>query len=318
MVVPLIPICIAGGGAAAVLLIKCYTGGGICRSTARLDGKTVVITGANTGIGKETAIDLAKRGARVILACRDMKKGQQALEEVSNVSESPNSVVLHHLDLASLKSVRKCADEILKKEEKIDILINNAGVMMCPYTKTEDGFEMQFGTNHLGHFLLTNLLLDRIKASAPSRIVNVASRAHEMGEMNFADLMGEKGYSSVKAYGQSKLANILFTRELARRLEGCGVSTYAVHPGAVKTELGRHLFLSHPIFEYLLFPVIWLLLKTPKQGAQTSIYCSVAEELDGISGKYYSDCAELEPSRRAQNEDDAKKLWEISEKLVGL
>ncbi|XP_013412742.1 retinol dehydrogenase 12 [Lingula anatina] len=315
---PLIPLCIVGAGVVAVVLIKRYTSGGVCRSTARLEGKTVVITGANTGIGKETAIDLAKRGARVILACRDMEKGSQALKEVCDASGSPHNVALYHLDLASLKSVRKCADEILKSEDKINILINNAGVMMCPYTKTEDGFEMQFGTNHLGHFLFTHLLLDRIKTSAPSRIVNVSSVAHSFGKMNFEDLMSEKKYNSITAYGQSKLANILFTRELARKLEGTGVTVYALHPGAVKTELARHTVFDSQIFKFLFFPLIWLLWKNSWQGAQTSIYCAVAEELEGISGKYYSDCAEKKTSRLAQNDDDARKLWEISEKLVGM
>eukprot|EP00105_Crassostrea_gigas_P030343 XP_011452614.1 PREDICTED: retinol dehydrogenase 13 [Crassostrea gigas] len=154
-----------------------YFAGGVCRSKARLDGKTVIITGANTGIGKETAIDLASRGAKVILACRDVMRAERAATDIMKKSNNQN-IVVKIVDLASLDSIRKFADNINKSEPKIDILINNAGIMMCPYWKTQDGFEMQFGVNHLGHFLLTNLLLDKIKSSAPARIINVSSRAH--------------------------------------------------------------------------------------------------------------------------------------------
>ena len=167
-----------GVAAFAVLYAgKRYFQGGRCHSTKSLKGKTVVITGANTGIGKETAVDLAKRGARIIIGCRNMEKGKEALKEIQERSGSTD-VFLEKLDLASLDSVRKFADNILKNERRLDILINNAGVAGCPHQKTEDGFEMQFGTNHLGHFLLTMLLLDRLERSAPSRIINVSSNRH--------------------------------------------------------------------------------------------------------------------------------------------
>ncbi|XP_043930002.1 retinol dehydrogenase 12-like isoform X2 [Protopterus annectens] len=198
--------------------IRKFAAGGVCVSTARLDGKTVIITGANTGIGKETARDLAKRGARIIIACRDVIKGEIAAQEV--IAETGNKqVIVRKLDLADSSSVKQFAEKILKEEQHLHILINNAGVMMCPYSKTVDGFEMQFGVNHLGHFLLTFLLLDLIKRSAPARIVNVSSLAHLFGRINFSDLQSEKNYDSGRAYCQSKLANVLFTRELARRLE---------------------------------------------------------------------------------------------------
>ena len=232
-----------GGIAAGVLglyLFKRWMAGGVCRSQAKLGGKTVVITGANTGIGLETAVDLAKRNARVILACRSVERGERAAVDVKKRSGNDN-VVFVQLDLASLDSVRKCAAKILEEEPRIDILINNAGVMGTPErTLTQDGFEMHFGVNHLGHFLFTNLLLDRIKEVPSARIVNVSSAAHQGGKINFDNLNSERSYSDWTAYGTSKLANILFTRSLAKRLEGTGVTTNALHPGLISTELGRN------------------------------------------------------------------------------
>ena len=232
------------GGAlvlSCVYLLKKWAAGGVCRSQAKLDGKTVIITGANTGIGLETAVDLAKRSARVILACRSVERGETAAVQVRKRSGSDN-VVFVRLDLASLDSVRKFAAKILEEEPRIDILINNAGVMAIPkLTITQDGFEMQFGVNHLGHFLLTNLLLDRIKETPSARIVNVSSLAHTMGKMDFNNLNSEHSYSPWKAYGTSKLANILFTRSLAKHLAGTGVTANVLHPGSINTELGRHL-----------------------------------------------------------------------------
>ena len=226
---------------ASLYLIKRWAAGGVCRSKARLDGKTVVITGGNTGIGLETAVDLAKRNARVILGCRSVERGERAAVEVRKRSGNDN-VVFVQLDLASLDSVRKFAAKILEEEPRVDILINNAGIMGLPErTLTQDGFEMQFGVNHLGHFLLTNLLLDRMKEAPSARIVNVSSKAHYWGTIDFDNLDSERSYSPWRAYGTSKLANILFTRSLAKRLQGTNVTTNSLHPGTVFTELGRHL-----------------------------------------------------------------------------
>ena len=188
--------------------------------------------------------------------------------------------------------------------------------MACDYQKTEDGFEMQFGTNHLGHFLLTMLLLDRLKKSAPSRIINVSSKGHAMGsgKINFDDIHWEKSYSAFDAYFNSKLANVLFTRVLSKRLEGSHVTANSLHPGVSRTELARHTIYSGAIF----FPLVWYVLKTPEQGAQTAIYCAVAEEMEGVSGKYLADCAITEPSEGAQDDDAAGKLWDLSLKMVGL
>lgn len=282
-------------------------------STQRLDGKTVVITGANTGIGKETAIDLAKRGARVIMACRDMEKGQAALKEV--VENSANEhVSLMKLDLSDSKSIREFADNVNKEEEKLHILLNNAGVMVCPFGKTADGFEMQIGVNHMGHFLLTYLLLDLIKKSAPARIINVSSMAHLFGSINLDDINSEKSYDKRAAYAQSKLANILFTRSLAKRLEGTGVTAYSLHPGVVQTDLWRHL--SGP--QQIMMKVVSPFTKSSSQGAQTSIYCAVEPSLEKESGGYYSDCAPAKCSAKAEDDDMAQRLWELSCRLLSI
>lgn len=308
---------IAVGAAVVVGLYagKRYFQGPRCQSSKSLKGKTVVITGANTGIGKETAVDLAARGARVIIGCRNLEKGKEALKEIQDRSGNRN-VFLEKLDLASLESVRSFADKILNSEPRLDILINNAGVMACPYQKTEDGFEMQFGVNHLGHFLLTMLLLDRLKSSQPSRIINVSSSAHRMGtgKIKFDDIHHQKSYSSWGAYFDSKLANVLFTRELSKHLEGTHVTANSLHPGAVTTELQRHSILSSPI----MYPLRWYMFKTAEQGAQTTIHCAVAEEMEGVCGKYLRDCHIVEESKGAQDDAAAKKLWEVSLQLVGL
>lgn len=219
---------------------KVLVDGPKCTCTASLTGKTAIVTGANTGIGLETAVDLARRGARVILACRSEEKGERASQEVKTRTQNTD-VVFVKVDLSSLRSVRAFSTKILDEEPQIDILVNNAGVMDPPYTKTEDGFELQFGVNHLSHFLLTNLLLKRMKEAPSARVVNVSSCAHARGKINFDDLQSERNYSPHGAYQQSKLANILFTRSLALRLEGSNVRTYSLHPGVIQTELVRHL-----------------------------------------------------------------------------
>lgn len=297
--------------------VKKWMAGGVCRSKARLDGKTVLITGANTGIGKETAVDLARRGARVILACRDMDRANKAAAEVRKRSGNGN-VIVKKLDLASLQSVRTFAKDILANEERLDILINNAGVMSCPKWQTEDGFEMQFGVNHLGHFLLTNCVLDLLKKSSPSRIVNVSSLAHEKGQIHFDDINQDKDYKPWRSYSQSKLANVLFTRELAKRLQGTGVTTYSLHPGVIRTELGRHFWPTIPLWKKIVFTPCMFLIKSPTEGAQTTIYCAVEESLQDQSGLYYSDCAPKTAAPQGLDDEAAKKLWDLSASMVGL
>ncbi|KAM6170930.1 retinol dehydrogenase 12 isoform 1-T1 [Erethizon dorsatum] len=292
--------------------IRKYFAGGVCRTNVQLPGKVVVITGANTGIGKETARELARRGARVYIACRDVLKGESAASEIR--ADTKNSQVLvRKLDLSDTKSIRAFAEGFLAEEKKLHILINNAGVMLCPYSKTADGFETHIGVNHLGHFLLTHLLLERLKESAPARVVNLSSLVHHAGKIRFHDLQGEKYYCSGFAYCHSKLANVLFTRELAKRLQGTGVTTYAVHPGVVSSGLIRHSFLL-----CLLWRLFSLFLKSTWEGAQTSLHCALAEGLEPLSGKYFSDCKRTWVSPRARNKKTAERLWNVSCELLGI
>ncbi|KAK5915055.1 hypothetical protein CesoFtcFv8_000687 [Champsocephalus esox] len=301
----------------SALALRRWMSGGVCRSRVRLDGKTVLITGANCGIGKETALDMANRGAKVIMACRDMTKARIAADEIRQQSGNGN-VVVKKLDLASLQSVRDLAKEIQENEERLDILINNAGIMYCPKWETEDGFEMQFGVNHLGHFLLTNTLLDLLKKSTPSRIVNVSSTAHEKGRIHFEDINLDKDYDPYTSYRQSKLANVLFSRELASRLKDTGVTVYSLHPGVIRTELGRHLFPTLAMWKRIVAAAVMTFVKSPWEGAQTTLHCAMDESLANSSGLYYSDCAPKEPAPQALDDAAAKRLWDLSASMVGL
>ncbi|XP_066302832.1 retinol dehydrogenase 14-like [Branchiostoma lanceolatum] len=305
-----------------------------CLSQANLKDKTAIVTGANTGIGFEVAKDLARRGAKVILACRNEARAEAAVAEIVKDTGNEN-VMTSKLDLASLSSVREFSQKIKEGETRLDILVNNAGIC-CPQSTTEDGFETQLQVNHLGHFLLTHLLLDLLKTSAPSRVVVVASSVHKTSQgINFEDINYEKNYVAFPVYAQSKLANILFTRELARRLEGSyiehvtgtycawtGVTAYAAHPGLVKTELWRTLPELYGWKFTLMKPMFYLgmsaFAKTPVQGAQTVIHCAVEEKLSSESGLYYSDCDVMEPSQKATDDAVARQLWELSERMTGL
>lgn len=300
--------------------------GATCNSSDRIDGKIVIVTGGNTGIGKETIEDLLKRGAKVYMACRSLERAQQAANDIKNkTSVDDTQLIVMRLDLNSLKSVREFVTEFKTKEQRLDILINNAGVMVVPEGKTEDGFETTFGVNHLGHFLLTHLLMDLLVShNQPARIINVSSLAHKFGKINFDDLMYTKRYfgfyASWEAYCQSKLANVLFTRELAHRLEGTKVTSYSLHPGSIQTELSRHIGIiwNYEIGRVLTHILTWPFMKDPVQGAQTTICCAVDKSLETHSGKYYSDCAEEEPSSEGLDDVTAKKLWDVSIDLVKL
>jgi NAD(P)-dependent dehydrogenase (short-subunit alcohol dehydrogenase family) len=295
-----------------------FVNGVPCTSKVRLDGKTVIITGGNAGIGKETAVDLARRGGRIILACRSVERGEKAVADVRERSGSDN-VRFRQLDLASCKSIRAFANRILSEELEIHVLINNAGVMFVPYTLTEDGFETHFGVNHLGHFLLTNLLLERIKESAPSRIVNVSSLAHVAGNLDFEDMMWKKRYQSQLAYCRSKLANVMFSRELAKRIAGSGVTVCSLHPGTIHTELTRYFFSGYLLpLKPFAHVAMWLFTKSAWQGAQTTLHCATANEVEGISGKYWDNCRIQKHSSRARDDEACRKLWEYSANLVGV
>ncbi|XP_075052936.1 dehydrogenase/reductase SDR family member 13 [Mixophyes fleayi] len=285
-----------------------------CKSDTCMKGKTVIVTGANVGIGKMTALDMAQRGARVILACRVKETGEAAAYDIRTISGN-SQVLFMKLNLASLDSIRSFCKTFLSSEPRLDILINNAGIE--GKGKTEDGFNLVFGVNHLGHFLLTHLLLDRLKQCSPSRIVVLASSAHTKGKIDFKNLNppGDTWIQIMKAYCDSKLANILFARELANRLQGTEVTCYAVHPGVVFTNLGRNF--PH-WFQMLIFPIAWLLLLKPTDGAQTSIYCAVQEGIEMYSGRYFSNCQVQQVQPHARDDAVAKKLWEVSEDLLGL
>ncbi|XP_041928103.1 retinol dehydrogenase 14a [Alosa sapidissima] len=280
-------------------------------------GKTIVVTGANSGIGKATTVEMLKQQGRVIMACRDQVKAEEAVREIVKEAggQDNGEVLIKHLDLASLKSVHTFCEEIIKEEPRIDVLINNAGIYQCPYTKTEDGFEMQFGVNHLGHFLLTHLLLELLKQSAPSRIVVVSSKLYKYGEINFEDLNSEQSYDKAFAYGRSKLANLLFTHELAHRLADTGVTVNALTPGIVRTNLGRHIqipLLAKPLFNL----ASRAFFKSPQEGAQTSVYLACSPDVEGVQGKCFANCQPQELLPKATDEDIAKKLWDISEVMV--
>mmetsp|Transcript_11119 Transcript_11119/g.18835 ORF Transcript_11119/g.18835 Transcript_11119/m.18835 type:complete len:300 (-) Transcript_11119:170-1069(-) len=279
-----------------------------------LHGKVAIVTGCTSGIGKETVRVLAKQGATVVLACRDVKRADQVVTEIKAETKNENLQVIP-LELASLASVRSFVEKFKATGLPLHLLINNAGIMACPRSLTEDGFESQFGVNHLGHFLLTRLLEGSLKASAPSRVVELSSLLHK-GEIHFDDLMGEKNYDPWAAYNQSKLANILFMKEAARRSgSDSGVTYNAVHPGVIITELTRHF----GVVKRALFKGFGrFFTKSIPQGAATTVYVATSPALLTVTGKYFADCAEKTPSEQAQSEEMAKRLWEVSEKLVGL
>lgn len=264
------------------LLRRWLVGSPFGQNHLRMDGKVVIVTGANTGIGKETALDLAKRGAKVYMACRDFKRCEAARQDILKLSNNPN-VFNRTLDLGSLESIRKFAREFIAEESRLDVLVNNAG-LMGPRRETVDGFEMLIGVNHLGHFLLTNLLLDLLKKSAPSRIVVVSSVAHKWGKLKKDDFNSEKSYKAFPAYCHSKLANMLFTRELSKRLSGTGVTVNSVHPGSVKTEIFRDSKMGLMI---CLAPIFLLFMKDSEFGAQTQIRLAVDPKLETTTGKYF-------------------------------
>jgi NAD(P)-dependent dehydrogenase (short-subunit alcohol dehydrogenase family) len=275
-----------------------------------MSGKLCVVTGASAGIGKETALGLAKLGATVVLVCRDTERGETASREIKRISGS-DAVELMICDLSSQTSIRQFASEFKSRHDRLDVLVNNAGVFLRQRSQTEDGIESTFAINHLGYFLVTNLLLDLLKSSAPSRIVNVASAAHRYGRLDLNSWVTARDYSSFGAYANSKLANVLFTYELARRLEGTGVTANCLHPGAVATSLFRRL---PKILEVL----IKLTTISPQRGARTSIYLASSAEVEGVSGKYFVRRRPQRSSSASYDEQAARRLWDLSEQLAGL
>lgn len=280
-----------------------------------LGGRRIVVTGATSGIGRAAAEELARRGAELTLVCRDAKKYEDAKREIAAATGN-DAIDLVRCDFASLASIREAGAALLADPRPVHVLLNNAGVIELRRRETVDGLEATFAVNHLGYFLLTNLLLDRLKASAPARVVCVASDAHRFARrgLDLDDLQSIRSYGAMTAYGKSKLANVLFVRELARRLDGTGVTTYAVHPGAVGTGFAT----NNGWLAQLVMRLGRPLLRTPAQGAATALWCATAPELAKDSGGYYANEREVKPSRPARSEAAARSLWEISEELTGL
>lgn len=274
-----------------------------------MHGSCCVVTGANSGIGREVAIALADAGARVLLASRSRERTQPVVDEIN--AGGGGSAEFVELDLASFDSVRRASDEILDSAESIDVLVNNAGVAGA-HGLTDEDFELHFGINHLGHFLLTMRLLDRLRDSAPARVVTVSSVAHRRIDGIDFDAIRKptKTWTGLDEYGVSKLANILFSAELARRPEASGLTTYAVHPGPVGTNIWRHA----PFF---VRPLIKLFTRSPREGARTPIYCAASPECADETGKYWVDEEVVTPSAAAQDQELAAELWEKSREWVG-
>ena len=281
-------------------------------------GKVVIVTGSSSGLGYETAKVLANKNATVIVAVRNEAKGNAAVESIK--VENPNTdIQVMLLDLSNLESIHEFTENFKRRFNKLDLLINNAGVMNPPYTKTKDGFELQFGTNHLGHFALTGLLIDLIKKTPSSRIVNVSSTAHKIGKLNFDDLNWEtRPYKKMRSYGDSKLANLYFSKELQRRLneESSGVIVASAHPGASSTPLTRHS---------LFFRILSLIVQSSEMGALPTLYAAVGPDIQGndyIGPGGFQETRgypkKVEPAEHAKDDDVAAKLWDVSEKMTGV
>jgi NAD(P)-dependent dehydrogenase (short-subunit alcohol dehydrogenase family) len=278
-----------------------------------IDGKFCMVTGANSGIGKVVSRELARMGANVIMVCRNESKGEAARSEVRGAAASSDSVELMLADLSSLASVRKLADEYRSKFDGLDVLVNNAGLIIGGRRVTPDGLEETFVVNYLSHFLLTNLLLDLLVKSAPSRVVNVTSSAHYSGHMDFDDLQGTKRYGAMRAYCQSKLAQVLFTHELSRRVKDKGVTVNCVHPGAVRTSwgdeagvLGLGIRLARPF------------MISPERGAETVVYLASSPRVSDVSGEFFSKKKAQRSSEESYSDEEARRLWDESMKLSGL
>jgi retinol dehydrogenase-14 len=281
-----------------------------------MQGKICLVTGASSGIGKATALGLSRMGATVVMVCRDTAKWQAALAEIRQKSGN-NSIDLLVADLSSQEAIRRLASEYKNKYQQLHVLINNAGVYYTKRHVTVDGLEAMFAVNYLAHFLLTNLLLDIIKRSAPARIINVAGAYHAKGKISFDDLQGEKDFDGQRANHQSKLADVLFTYELARRLKRAGVTANCLHPGMVATDL-IDKDRDFPVFFKYLYKLSRPLMKSPAKGAETSISLASSPEVEGVTGQYFVNKKIAKSSPESRDVQLAQRLWEVSEKLAKL
>ena len=277
-----------------------------------MDGNVVLVTGGTSGIGKATATALAAMGADVVVVGRNRERGEQAAAEIR--ARTGGRVDLALSDLASQAEVRALAEGFRRRYDRLDVLVNNAGLVQSTRTESPDGIETTFAINHLAPFLLTNLLLDVLKESAPSRIVTVSSEAERWGNLDFEDLQSRKKYRGFPVYGMTKLANIMFTYELAERLKGTGVTATCMHPGAVNTRFGADS--TGPMT--ILFRLSKPFMRTPEQGADTLIWLASSPEVEGLSGRYYSDRKPIEPKKIAQDPEARRRLWDESERLTAL
>ena len=283
-------------------------------SNTSMQGKVCIVTGANSGIGKATALGLAQMGATVVMVCRNQSKGEEAQNEIKEKSEN-DAIDLMLADLSSQESIRQLAENFQQHYQQLHVLINNAGVANLTRRETSDGFEMMFAVNYLAPFLLTNILLEKLKASAPARIVNVSSESHQAGYIIMDDLELEKGYRLMRAYGQSKLALVLFTYELARRLQGTGVTANCLHPGFVATNFGQN---GAGSVGRGIVKLISRLGISPEEGAKTSIYLASSPEIEGVTGKYFIKSIPVRSAPISYDETLQRQLWEVSAKLVNL
>jgi NAD(P)-dependent dehydrogenase (short-subunit alcohol dehydrogenase family) len=280
---------------------------------APMKDRVVVITGATSGIGEIAADRLAQKGARIVFVARDRARGEQTRRHLQAVAAHTDHTV-HYADLSGLSEMKRVAKEIADTEPHIDVLINNAGAMFTQRQVTEDGLERTFALNHMSYFVMTNLLLERLKATEGARIISTASDAHSGAQLDFDDLQSAKRHAGFAVYGRTKLMNILFTRELARRLAGTGVTANCLHPGFVATRFGDQS-------GGLLALGIGLAKKfalTPEQGAETIVYLASSPEVEGKTGGYYHKCKPATPSRAAQNDADSRRLWDASAKISGV
>lgn len=281
---------------------------------ANLSGKVMLVTGATDGIGKVTALELACRGATVVGVGRNAEKCAAVEKELRATAVNP-AVEFIVGDLSSRQDVHAVADAFMRSHRRLDVLVNNAGGVIYSRQESVDGIEMTWALNHLGYFLLTNLLLDVLIASAPSRVVSVSSSAHRNGKINFDDLQFTKGFSGWRAYSQSKLANILFSNELARRLEGSGVTSNALHPGFVASRFGRS---GSGAITTVMGWVQGVAAITPEQGARTSLYLATSPEVQGVTGLYFDKAKPVAPAPAALDVETARRLWQVSEEMVGM
>jgi NAD(P)-dependent dehydrogenase (short-subunit alcohol dehydrogenase family) len=280
-----------------------------------MQGKTVVVTGGTSGIGEVAAFRLAGQGARIVLIARDPKRGGVTLSMLKQANPAADHKV-HYGDLSSIADMKRVATEVANTEPRIDVLVNNAGAVFLSRQTSVDGLEMTFATNHMNYFVVTNILLDRLKATPGARIVSTASEAHKSGKLDFDDLQSAKSYSTFRVYGTSKLCNILFTRELARRVDGTGVTANCLHPGFVGTRLGQNNATN--FFMKALARTIMTFGISPEEGAKTIIHLASSPDVATISGEYFYKCKVAEPSLAAQDGDAAKRLWDVSAKIAGV